>query len=422
VNHQDTKTKNSGTTKTQRHKDFKNLGLHIFVVSKHESITMSHLTHLECSRCGETLDPAQLWNLCPRCRSPLFARYDLAAAGRTLRPEHMAGRPANLWRYAEILPVQDPAFRLTLGEGWTPLLPARRLGEALGLSHLTIKEEGLNPTGSFKARGMAVAVSRAWELGAPGFTLPSAGNAGGALAAYAAQAGRPARVFLPRATPRAFFQECAALGAQVTAVPGHIGDAGRAAREEAIRSGFFLLSTLQEPYRVEGKKTMAFELVEQLGSVPDVIVYPAGGGTGIVGMWKGFAEMQALGWIGAERPRLALVQAAGCAPLVRAFVEGAEHAIPWEDPATVALGLRVPSAIADFLILRAVRESNGTAVAVGEEAIRAGWEHLGRSEGILAAPEGGAALAGLEALVYQGWVRPEERVVLFNTGSGYKYM
>lgn len=383
---------------------------------------MSSLSHLECGRCGESCDPEQLQNLCPRCRSPLLARYDLAAAGRTLRRDALAGRPANLWRYAEVLPVRDPALRLTLGEGWTPLLPARRLGPDLGLRRLFIKEEGLNPTGSFKARGMAVAVARACELGAPGFVLPSAGNAGGALAAYAALAGRPAHVILPAETPAPFFQECAALGARVSAIPGHIGDAGRAAREEAGRTGAFLLSTLQEPYRVEGKKTMAFELVEQLGGVPDVIVYPAGGGTGIVGMWKGFAEMQALGWIGAERPRLVLVQAAGCAPLVRAFDQGTEQAQPWESPATAALGLRVPSAIADFLILRAVRESGGTAIAVEEAAIRTGWDRLGRQEGLLACPEGGAALAGLEELVHQGWVQPEEQVVLFNTGHGYKYL
>lgn len=383
---------------------------------------MSFLTHLECGRCGETLDPEQLLNLCPTCRSPLLARYDLAAAGRAMRREAMAGRPATLWRYAEVLPVRDPAFRLTLGEGWTPLLPAHRLGAALGLRHLYIKEEGLNPTGSFKARGMAVAVARACELGAPGFVLPSAGNAGGAAAAYAAQAGRPAHVFLPADTPRAFFQECAAFGAQVTAVPGHIGTAGRAAAEESARSGSFLLTTLQEPYRVEGKKTMAFELVEQMGGVPDVVVYPAGGGTGIVGMWKGFAEMEALGWIGSARPRLALVQAAGCAPLVRAFLQGSEQAVPWENPATVALGLRVPAAIADFLILRAVRESKGTAVAVDEGAIRNGGDRLSRDEGLLACPESGAALAGLEELLRRGWVQPEERVVLFSTGNGYKYL
>ena len=384
--------------------------------------TPSCLSHLECSRCGATLDAGQLLNLCPHCHSPLLVRYDLAAAGRTLRRDMLAGRPANLWRYAELLPVRDPAWRLTLGEGGTPLLPSRRLGPDLGLRRLFIKEEGLNPTGSFKARGMAVAVARAGELGAPGFVLPSAGNAGGALAAYAALAGRPAHAILPADTPAPFFQECAALGAKVTAIAGHIGDAGRAAREEAARTGAFLLSTLQEPYRVEGKKTMAFELVEQLGRVPDVVVYPAGGGTGIVGMWKGLAEMQALGWIGPERPRLALVQAAGCAPLVRAFDQGREQAPPWENPATVALGLRVPAAIADFLILRAVRESNGAAVAVGEADLREAWRRLVRHEGLLACPEGGAALAGLEELVRQGWIESEETVVLFNTGSGYKYL
>ncbi len=383
---------------------------------------MSLLTHLECSRCGEHLDSEQLTGLCPRCSSPLLARYDLSAARLSMRREDMAGRPANLWRYADVLPVRDPAFRLTLGEGWTPLLPAAHLGKALGLAHLYIKEEGLNPTGSFKARGMAVAVSRAWELGARGFALPSAGNAGGALAAYAARAGLPARIFLPADTPALFFQECERLGAEVTRVRGHIGDAGKLARQEAQHSGLFLLSTLQEPYRAEGKKTMAYELVEQLGGVPDVVVYPTGGGTGIVGMWKGFAEMEELGWIGPERPRMVSVQAAGCAPLVEAFDQGAELAVPWEHPETMALGLRVPGAVADFLILRALRESGGTAVAVSDRSIEAAWETLGYSEGILAAPEGGAALAGLEELVLAGWVGADERVVLFNTGNGYKYL
>jgi threonine synthase len=344
------------------------------------------------------------------------------AAGKTLSRDDMAGRPSNLWRYAEILPIRDPAFRLTLGEGWTPLLHAQRLGESLGLPHLYIKDEGLNPTTSFKARGMAVAVSRAYELGAPGFVLPSAGNAAGALAAYAAQAGLPVHVFLPADTPAGFRRECESLGAEVTPIQGHIGDAGKAAAEKARQSGSIALSTLKEPYRVEGKKTMGFELVEQLGTVPDVIVYPAGGGTGIVGMWKGFAELEALGWIGAQRPRMVVVQAEGCAPLVRAFHEGTESAVPWEDPQTVALGIRVPGAIADFLILRAVRESGGTAVAVAETSILPAWERLGSTEGISTCPEAAAALAGLETLVEQGWVRPEDRVVLFNTASGHKYL
>jgi len=383
---------------------------------------VSFLSHLECSRCARQFDAGQWLNLCPHCDSPLLARYDLEAVRRILQREDMAGRPTNLWRYAELLPVRDPACRLTLGEGWTPLLPATRLGAALGLSHLYIKEEGLNPTTSFKARGMAVAVSRACELGAAGFVLPSAGNAGGALAAYAARAGRPAHIYLPAETPVPFVRECEGLGATVTTVRGHIGDAGRSARQEAERSGSFDLSTLREPYRVEGKKTMAFELVEQLNGVPDVIVYPTGGGTGIIGMWKGFAELEAVGWIGPERPRMVTVQAEGCAPIVRAFCEGSERARPWENPETVALGLRVPSAIGDFLILRALRESEGTAVAVGEPAIRAAWGRLGSTEGILTCPETAAALAGLEDLVRDGWIRPEERVVLFDTASGYKYM
>lgn len=383
---------------------------------------MSFLNSLQCSYCGETLDADRWWNRCPICHHPLFARYDLPRARTVLTREAMRDRTATLWRYAELLPVRDPALRLTLGEGWTPLLPAERLGAELGLSHLYIKEEGLNPTTSFKARGMAVAVSRACELEVPGFVLPSAGNAAGALAAYAAKAARPAHVFLPTDTPTPFFQECRLLGAQVTAVDGHIGDAGEAARARAKESGLVVLSTLQEPYRVEGKKTMAFELVEQMDGIPDVIVYPTGGGTGIIGMWKGFDELEALGWIGAERPRLVSVQSAGCAPIVRAFHQGAERAGPWEDPETVALGLRVPSAVGDFLILRALRESGGTAVAVEETAIREAWQRLGRLEGIPTCPEGAAALAGLEQLARQGWLGRDERVVLFNTGSGYKYV
>jgi threonine synthase len=383
---------------------------------------VSTLTHLECSRCGEALDTGQWHGLCPRCDGPLLARYDLPAARSTLSRDSMAGRPSNLWRYEEILPVQDPAFRITLGEGWTPLLHAKHLGERLGLRHLYVKDEGLNPTTSFKARGMAVAVSRAYELGAPGFALPSAGNAAGALSAYAAQAGLPAHVFLPTDTPAAFRRECESLGARVTAVHGHIGDAGQAAAQEARSRGLFLLSTLREPYRVEGKKTMAFELVEQLGSVPDVIVYPAGGGTGIVGMWKGFAELEALGWIGPERPRLVTVQAEGCAPLVRAFHDGAASATPWEEPETIALGIRVPSAIGDALILRALRKSGGTAVAAAEASILPAWKRLGRTEGISACPETAAALVGLEGLLDQGWVRPKDCVVLFNTASAHKYL
>ncbi len=381
----------------------------------------SYLTHLECSLCGKVYDADRLQHVCTDCNRPLVARYDLAAAARRGREDLIAGLPT-MWRYGPLLPVQDPAHIISLGEGFTPLLPARRLGAELGMDHLYIKDESLNPTGSFKARGLAMAVSRARELGVREVVIPSAGNAAGAMAAYAARAGLTAHVFMPADVPAPFRLECEALGAHVTLVQGLITDCGREARKGIQAHGWFDLSTFKEPYRLEGKKTMGYELAEQFGwSLPDVIIYPTGGGTGLVGMWKSFAEMEELGWVNSPRPRMVTVQSEGCAPLVRAFHAGAETATPWEGAETVAAGLRVPSAIADLMILHALRESGGTAVAVSDDALLEAQLRLSRLEGTFACPEGGATLAALCTLLDQGWVSPQERVVIFNTGTGLKY-
>jgi len=372
--------------------------------------------------CGARYDAARLINLCPACQRPLLARYDLERAARTLAPAALAGRRPSLWRYSEVLPVQDLAAAVDLGEGWTPLLRAPRLAAELGLPGLLIKDESTNPTGSFKARGLSVAVNRARELGARSLAIPSAGNAAGAMAAYAAAAGLPAHVFMPADVPLCFRAECAALGAEVTLVDGLINDCAARVRAGAAERGWFDLSTLREPYRVEGKKTMGYELAEQLGwRLPDVILYPTGGGTGLIGMWKAFDELEALGLIGPERPRMVSVQAEGCAPIARAFAAGEEHAPLWEGAKTVADGLRVPVAVGDFLMLRAIRASGGTAVTVSDAVMLDQTRWLGRLSGIFAAPEGGACLAALDQLLARGWVRPAETVVLFNTGSGLKY-
>ena len=383
----------------------------------------SYLVELVCPECGAAFPAEQLQTYCPACQSPLLARYDLAALREALSPETVSRRPKGLWRWAELLPVREARHRLTLGEGDTPLLPAPRLAERLGLQHLYIKDEAQNPTGTFKARGLAVAVARAVELGVRAFVIPTAGNAGGALAAYAARAGAEAHIFMPQDAPRVNQAEVQAAGASLTLVDGLISDAARLAAAEARKHGWFDVSTFKEPYRVEGKKTMGLEIAEAFGwSVPDVILYPTGGGTGLVGMWKAFAELEALGWIGPKRPRLISVQATGCAPVVRAFQEGAERARPWENAHTVAAGLRVPRVFADRLILRALRETNGLAVAVTDEEILAAQKEMARTEGIFPAPEGAATLAALHRLVAQGAIAPQERVVLFNTGSGLKYV
>jgi threonine synthase len=383
---------------------------------------MSFLAHLECALCGRSLEADRLWNLCPECGKPLLARYDLDAARRAVTVEAIAARPPTLWRYRELLPVRDSVCVVSLGEGFTPLIHARRLGDDVGWGRLYIKDEGLNPTASFKARGLCVAVSRALELGVQALSIPSAGNAAGAMCAYAAPAGMKAHVYMPRDVPPIFVTECRVLGAEVTLVDGLITDCGKAATEGVRQAGRFDMSTLKEPYRLEGKKTMGYELAEQLAwTLPDVIIYPTGGGTGMVGMWKAFDEMEQLGWIGSHRPRMVVVQSEGCAPMVRAFHEGQEFAEPWPEATTIADGLRVPAAVGDFLILRALRESGGTALAVPDNEMVEAARLMGRTEGIFACPEGAATLVAFQRLLEQGWIEEGERVVLFNTGSGLKY-
>lgn len=382
----------------------------------------STLTHLECPECHNEFDPDRLQTFCQNCRSPLLARYDLKAAARVGR-EQVAERPRGLWRWGELLPVRQASYRLTLGEGDTPLLPASRLGQKLELKHLYIKDESLNPTGTFKARGLVVAVSKAMELGVRSFVIPTAGNAGGALAAYAARGRVEAHVYMPQDATRTNQTEVRLSGAHLHLVDGTIQDAAKAAVAEAGPHGWFDVSTFKEPYRVEGKKTMGLELAEAFGwELPDVIIYPTGGGTGLVGMWKAFDELEAMGWIGSKRPRMVSVQAEGCAPIVRAFQSGAERAELWENAHTIAAGLRVPSAFADRLILRVIRESNGTAVAVSDDVIVNTQEELARAEGVLAAPEGAATLAALYLLLDQGWIMKDNNIVLFNTGSRLKYL
>lgn len=384
-------------------------------------MSLSAFSHLECPECGRTFRKNRIQTICRRCNSPLLAHYDLEQAAATLTPAALAARPRGMFRWAEILPLESPEDAVTLGEGDTPLLPLQQIGVELGLPHLFVKDESRNPTGSFKARGLAMAVSRARELGVRGFVIPTAGNAGGALAAYAARAGLPAKVFMPQDAPAANQREVAVAGAELVLVDGLISDAAALART-ALRRGWLDVSTFKEPYRVEGKKTMGLELAEAFGwELPDVILYPTGGGTGLVGMWKAFAELEALGLIGAKRPRMVSVQAAGCAPIVRAWETGAVRAEPWENAATLAAGLRVPSVFADRLILRALRESNGLAVAVPDDEIVRAWRDLAAYEGIWAAPEGAATLAGLRVLLQRGLVSADEKIVLFNTGSGLKY-
>ncbi|PYT07323.1 MAG: threonine synthase [Acidobacteria bacterium] len=381
-----------------------------------------NVTHLYCSACGKRYEPRKLYNLC-ECGKPLMVAYDLEAAARTLTPESLAGREPNLWRYREVLPVDDRKNILSLGEGMTPLLKAERLGATLGLSNLFIKDEGVNPTGSFKARGMAVAISMAKELGVEKLAVPSAGNAAGALAAYAAKAGLPAFIFMPIDTPRANIVECQQTGANVTLIDGLITDCGRIIAERKTAEDWFDVSTLKEPYRVEGKKTMGYELAEQFKwELPDVILYPTGGGTGLIGMWKAFDEMEWMGWIGSRRPRMVTVQAEGCAPIVKAFAAGATSGADIRDAHTVASGLRVPKAVGDFIMLDILRKSGGTAVSVTDDELIAAVKEIGSAEGIFTAPEGAACLPALRTLIKRGEVDRSDRVVLFNTGSGVKYL
>jgi threonine synthase len=382
-----------------------------------------NVTHLECALCGKAYEARRLHNLCTECGRPLLVRYDLAAAARTLTRESLQGRRADLWRYAEVLPVEREENIVSLGEGWTPLLTAERLGASLGMRHLSIKDESQQPTQSFKARGMTAAVSMAKELGVEKLAVPSAGNAAGALAAYAARAGLEAHIFMPDDTPRANVVECEQTGARVTLMKGLITDCGAEVGRRKEREGWFDVSTLKEPYRVEGKKTLGYELAEQSDwELPDVIVYPTGGGTGLVGMWKAFDEMEAMGWIGSRRPRMVSVQSEGCAPIVRAFEEGKRFADEFENAATVASGLRVPKAVGDFLILDALRASKGAAVAVSDAELLAAVGEIGAAEGLFVAPEGAACLPALRKLLERGEVGRDERVVLFNTGAGVKYL
>jgi threonine synthase len=382
-----------------------------------------NVTHLECAACGTRHEAQRLHNLCTQCGKPLLVRYDLKRAAASLTKESLQKRSPDLWRYREVLPVEQDENIVTFGEGFTPLIRASRLGSQMGLSHLYIKDEGQNPTQSFKARGMAAAVSMAKELGAKKLAVPSAGNAAGALAAYAARAGLEAHIFMPRDTPRANVIECEQTGAQVTLMDGLITDCGAEVGRRKEAEGWFDVSTLKEPYRIEGKKTMGYELAEQFDwDLPDVIMYPTGGGTGLIGMWKAFDEMEQMGWIGSKRPRMVTVQAAGCAPIVRAFEEGKRFADEFPNAHTTASGLRVPKAIGDFLILDALRASGGTAIAVTDEELIAATREIGAAEGIFCAPEGAACLPALRKLFAAGWVQADERVVLFNTGSGVKYV
>jgi len=380
--------------------------------------TAKNVVGLECSECGKKYDAAVEQHLCA-CGRPLLVRYDLKRAAAALNLGALANRPRTLWRYAEVLPDGAP---VSLGEGMTALLETPRLGAAIGVARLYVKDEGLNPTGSFKARGMTAAVTRAKQLGAKALAAPTAGNAGGALAAYAAAAGLPAVIAMPADTPSANVMECKAFGAKVVMINGLISDCGKYVAENKDREGWYDVSTLKEPYRVEGKKTMGYELWEQFrGELPEVILYPTGGGVGLIGMCKAFDEMQEMGWIGAERPRMVAVQAAGCAPIVKAWEAKKDSAEFFANAATIASGLRVPGPLGDRLILRMLRQTRGTALTVSDEEMLDAGKELASLEGIFAAPEGAATVGAARKLAASGWIRPEDRVVLFNTGTGYKY-
>lgn len=384
----------------------------------------SFLSHLQCSICQKYFDPRQVQTFCPDCTAPLVPVYDLGRAGQNLDRQAFQSRPKGMWRWHELLPVANPDHIVTLGEGDSPVLSLLRLGKALVLPHLFTKDEGQNPTGTFKARGLAAAVSMAKELGIQKLIIPTAGNAGGAMAAYAARAGMQACVFMPEDTPLANIVECRISGAQVELVPGLISDAARLAGEKARSEGWFDVSTFKEPYRLEGKKVMGFEIAEYFEwQLPDVILYPTGGGTGLVGIWKAISELEALGWLELpDRPRMVAVQAAGCAPVVRAFESGAGVCEFWQDAQTTASGLRVPKPFADRLILTALRESLGTAVAVSDDEINQAQSWLAKAEGLFVAPEGAATLAGLLKLKESGWIESEQRILLLNTGTGLKYI
>ena len=383
----------------------------------------SYLTHLECTYCGIELSADEPHRTCPDCGKVLYPHYDLQSASAALKREDLKDRPPNMWRYFEVMPVLDEANVVTLGEGFTPIFKTDRLATDTGCSSLFIKDEGLNPTASFKARGLGAAVSKAKELGITRLTMPSAGNAAGAMTAYAAKAGMEAYVFMPKDAPEANRVEVEISGANLELVDGFITDAGRISAQRAEELGLFDVSTLREPYRVEGKKTMGYEIAEQMGwTLPDVILYPTGGGTGIVGMWKAFSEMEAMGWIDGKRPKMFAVQSEGCAPIVRAFNEGTEFAEPWENPDTLAAGIRVPAAIGDYLILQSLRESGGGAITVSEDEILSDLRAVASLEGMFICPEGAAIVAALRKLLADGTLSPDESILLLNTGSGLKYL
>lgn len=382
----------------------------------------SFLTHLECTYCGAIYSADEPHTTCPSCGKVLFARYDLQGAAQEMTADTLTCRPWNLWRYFEIMPVRNPANALTLGEGGTPLLEVPRLGSHFGYERLLVKDDGQNPTGSFKARGLGAAVSKAKEFGVEAVAIPSAGNAAAAMSAYAARGGLDAYVFMPVDAPDVTKAECRATGARVFLVKGLINDAGKIVREGSEARGWFDVSTLKEPYRAEGKKTMGLELAEQLGwRVPDAIIYPTGGGTGIVGMWKAFDELEQMGFIGSKRPKMIVVQAENCAPIVRAFERGERHAELWQGARTVAPGIRVPVAIGDYLILDAVRQSGGTAITVSDSELLNGMDLLARREGLFVSPEAGAVVAAAGKLRESGFLAPSDEVVLFSTGAGMKH-
>ncbi|MDQ6785606.1 MAG: threonine synthase [Acidobacteriota bacterium] len=385
---------------------------------------MMNVTHLECAACHKIYEANRLHNLCVECGKPLLVRYDLQRAAKTLTKESLKAREPNLWRYREVLPVENEENIVCLGEGFTPLLKTERLSQSLPIQlNLYIKDESANPTQSFKARGMSAAVSMAKELGVKKLAAPSAGNAAGALSAYASRAGIETFIFMPRDTPQANIVECEQTGANITLVDGLITDCGRIVAERKDAEGWFDVSTLKEPYRVEGKKTMGYELAEQFNwRLPDVILYPTGGGTGLIGMWKAFDEMETMGWIDGKRPRMISVQSVGCAPIVKAFHEGETTASEFPNAATVASGLRVPKAIGDFLIIDALHKSGGTAIAVTDDELIAAVKEIGAAEGLFCAPEGAACLPALRKMIEQNLIAENETVVIFNTGAGVKYL
>jgi threonine synthase len=379
------------------------------------------VTHLECAYTAERYPADEVHNL-SRAGKPLLVRYDLEGVKKALSKDALARRPADLWRYRELLPVRRASDIVSLGEAMTPLIRLPKLAQKLGGGELIVKDEGRLPTGSFKARGLVMAVSMGKALGIKHMAMPTNGNAGAALAAYASRCGIKATIFCPEDTPEVNVSEIALQGATVYRVNGLIDDCGKIVAEGKAKIGWFDVSTLKEPYRIEGKKTMGLELAEQLGwDVPDVILYPTGGGTGLIGMWKAFAELEAIGFIGKKRPRMVAVQAAGCAPMVRAYEEGEEHASRWENAHTIASGIRVPQAVGDFLILRAVRESGGFAIAVTDEAITAALDEAAGEEGFLMCPEGAATYAAYKQALGDGRIRRDERAVLFNCATGLKY-